>query len=231
MFSGAGFLTMILLVAATQKEMAGFNHGGLTGQSAIERFVSGVGPLETGITLTRYLEKHHRKIRAVVNFGIGGAYLSPPTEKLNILDVCLAEQEVLADFGVCYGTAVEPFEDPDFPVRNVFSLDSDLLNEAGSILTAQGWEYRKGTFVTVSGASGSRARGDFFSERYGAICENMEGAAVARVCEEFVLPLLEVRAISNFVEDRPGGQWQMEEAASQAARAVAQILPTIQERL
>lgn len=222
---------MILLVAATQKEMAGFNHVGFPDQSVLERFVSGVGPLETGVTLTRYLERHHRKIRAVVNFGIGGAYLSPAIKKLNILDVCLAGQEVLADFGVCYGTAVEPFEDPSFPVRNVFSLDSKLRKEAGSALAAQGWACSEGTFVTVSGASARRARGDFFSKRYGAICENMEGAAVARVCEEFALPLLEVRVISNFVEDRPGGQWQIEGAAAKAAQAVALILTAFQERL
>lgn len=229
--SGVGLLAMLLLVAATQTEMSGFNDLGFSDQSGIDQLVSGVGPLESGITLTRYLGRHHRKIHAVVNFGIGGAYLSASSQNLSILDICLAGQEVLADFGICYGTVVEPFEDAAFPVRSLFNLDNALLEEAGLALAAHDCDYTIGTFVTVNGASGNRERGDFLSHKYGAICENMEGAAVARVCEEFGLPMLEVRAISNFVEDRPGSRWRIEEAAAQAARAAALILTTFQEQL
>jgi len=54
--------------------------------------------------------------------------------------------------------------------------------------------------------------------------ENMEGGAVARVCEAYNLPLLEMRAISNYVEDRDLGRWKLHEACDEAGRAAAILL-------
>jgi futalosine hydrolase len=51
----------------------------------------------------------------------------------------------------------------------------------------------------------------------------MEGAAVARVCKEFSLPCLEIRCISNMVEDRDQAKWQLQEACTQVGKAVATI--------
>ena len=52
----------------------------------------------------------------------------------------------------------------------------------------------------------------------------MEGAAVARVCEKFSLPLLEIRCISNMVEDREVGRWKIQEACVKAAHAAFLII-------
>lgn len=61
-------------------------------------------------------------------------------------------------------------------------------------------------------------------QRYDALCENMEGAAVARICEEYMLPLLEMRAVSNYVEDRDLTRWKLKEACDQAGKAAAMLL-------
>lgn len=220
---------MHLLVAATQKEMDAFNHINHAGEVLPERLVSGVGPMEAGITMSRMLERHHTKIRSVVNFGIGGAYIPGSDKQPDLLDICVAEREVLGDLGVCYGDEVEPFEGDAFPVQTVFNLDRGLLQEALSVLEAASIAAVSGTFVTVNGASGRKVRGDFLAARYQAICENMEGAAVARACELFDVPLVEVRAISNLVEDRPGNNWLITEAADRAARAAALIVKRFQD--
>jgi futalosine hydrolase len=60
--------------------------------------------------------------------------------------------------------------------------------------------------------------------RFGGLCENMEGAAVARVCAAFDLPCLELRSISNRVEDRDTGRWRLKEACAKAGAAVARVL-------
>ena len=52
----------------------------------------------------------------------------------------------------------------------------------------------------------------------------MEGAAVARVCHEFSLPMLEMRAISNYVEDRDPRNWRLAEACETAAEGAASLL-------
>ena len=220
---------MHLVVAATQKEMDAFSRIAPTCQVQPAELVTGVGPMEAGITLSRYLERDHKNISTVVNFGIGGAYFSGSQKQLELLDLCLAEREVLGDFGICFDDRIEPFEQGAFPFQSVFTLNSNLLDEARSALAAENIEAAAGTFVTVNGASGRKARGDFFVARYRALCENMEGAAVARVCELFKLPLVEVRAISNQVEDRPGDKWPIAEAADRAAQAAALIIKRFQD--
>ena len=215
---------MHLVVAATQMEMDAFTDIPQTYEARSEQLVSGVGPMESGITLSRYLARHHTKISSVVNFGIGGAYVSGSEKQLNLLDLCVASCEVLGDFGICYGDKVEPFDPEAFPAPAVFELDRGLLHEARSALEAGSLDPAVGTFVTVNGASGRKVRGDYFAARYQALCENMEGAAVARVCELFNLPLIEVRAISNIVEDRSGEAWPVAEAARRAAQAAALII-------
>ena len=51
-----------------------------------------------------------------------------------------------------------------------------------------------------------RARREL-EERYHGLCENMEGAAVAQVAACHGVPWLEVRGISNMVEDRDLSKW------------------------
>jgi futalosine hydrolase len=48
----------------------------------------------------------------------------------------------------------------------------------------------------------------------------MEGAAAAHVCALHDIPFLEVRGISNLVEDRDRSKWRITEAA-EAAQTVA----------
>jgi len=73
--------------------------------------------------------------------------------------------------------------------------------------------------------SGTLRRGEALRLRYQAICENMEGAAVARVAQAFQLPCLEMRVVSNMVEDRDLSRWQLAAAIDRAAAALAILLP------
>ncbi len=220
---------MHLVIAATQKEMAAFEALGAIDESFTDQLVSGVGPVEAAFTVGRHLERNHRKIRSVVNFGIGGAYLRQGCSQVPLLDICLAEREVLGDFGICYGVDIEPFDEAAFPCNASFELDKELLKKAEAALARENISARVTTFVTVCGASASRERGERLAARNQALCENMEGAAVARVCEAYGLPLIEVRAISNLVEDRPGSPWKIDAACSRAAWAAACIIREIQK--
>jgi futalosine hydrolase len=51
----------------------------------------------------------------------------------------------------------------------------------------------------------------------------MEGAAAAHVCALHDIPFLEVRGVSNLVEDRDRAAWRIAEAAA-AAQAVVMRL-------
>jgi len=211
---------MILLVAATEIE-AGPLVGKLASQPH-ELFICGVGPLEAAVRLTRRLAAGDAagRISLVLNFGVAGAY---PGSGAGMLDLCLAEQEVLGDFGISEAEGYVPLPG-SLTARPVFPLASPYLDQAKEIFAAAGLGSRRGVFVTVNAASGTARRGSLLEKAHAGLCENMEGAAVARVCAEFSLPFLEVRAISNMVEDREPGRWQLAPAIARCGQAISLLL-------
>ncbi len=221
---------MLLALAATEIEMKPFLLADDRERYRCLSLLTGVGPVETGVRLMRYLLEHHQDIEAVVNFGIGGGYITGgEEEKLSLLDICLARREVFGDFGICYHDTVEHLRE-ELTGSITFELDETLLKGAVQILQHHGLPAVVGNFVTVNAVSGTRVRGDMLHTKYNGICENMEGAAVARVCAEFSLPLLEVRCISNFVEDRDVKNWKLEDACKKAAEAAAILIKEMTEK-
>ncbi|MGV1098791.1 futalosine hydrolase [Thiovibrio sp. JS02] len=209
---------MILLVAATEMEAAPFLS--LRKGGGVELLVSGVGLLETAVRLGRRLCEGGGDVSLVLNFGVAGAY---PGAGAEMLDLCLAEQEVLGDFGICHGETTEPFGH-HLATRAVFSLSSSHLDQAADVLAGHGFAVKRGGFVTVHGASATASRGLSLQRAHDALCENMEGAAVARLCAEFSVPCLELRAVSNMVEDRNLANWQLAAASERCAAAVSVLL-------
>jgi futalosine hydrolase len=212
---------MILLVAATEMEalpLAGEKNG-----QPHEVLVAGVGPLETAMRLTRRLCEVGGEVSLVLNFGVAGAYAGSGAK---LLDLCLAEREVLGDFGICHAERIEPFAG-QLASRSVFPLDSRYLAQAAEILGAQESGCKKGVFVTVNGASATAERGALLRAAHNGLCENMEGGAVARVCEEFAVPCLEVRCVSNMVEDRNLANWQLAAAVRKCGQAVSLLVEHI----
>ncbi|MFA6284871.1 MAG: futalosine hydrolase [Desulfurivibrionaceae bacterium] len=209
---------MILLVAAT--EMEALPLAGETAGHPHELFVAGVGPLETAVRLARRLCEGRGDISLVLNFGVAGAYVGSGAD---LLDICLAESEVMGDFGICHAERIEPF-DGQVAGRAVFPLDSRYLAQAAEILGAQESGCKKGVFVTVNGVSATAARGALLRAAHNGLCENMEGGAVARVCEEFAIPCLEVRCVSNMVEDRNSANWQLAAAVRKCGQAVSLLV-------
>lgn len=188
-----------------------------------ELLVTGVGPVETTYTLTSRLATGLGNLQAIIHFGIAGAYLYPNGSGAGMLDICLAEEEILGDLGICHQDRIEHFSAPELGVKDHFSLDNRLLEKADFFLEQKKIPHKKGRFVTVSCVSGTRRRGDILAGRFHGLCENMEGAAVARVCTAFNLPCLELRCISNYVEDRNTKRWKIKEACSLAGETAALV--------
>ncbi len=214
---------MFLVVCATEFELQPLLSRMNSETGGWISLVSGVGMVETTLSLTRLLEQQNKKIHAVLNFGVAGAYIHDKQEGADLLEMCLAEQEVFGDFGICHTDCIEPLGE-HLLYRSHYSLDPGLLGRADALLQENGLPAKRGNFVTVCGVSASNNRGTMLGTQYDALCENMEGAAVARVCEEFQLPLLEMRVISNFVEDRDVTGWKLNEACSKAGKAAAILL-------
>lgn len=210
---------MLLLVAATSLELDPLL-AALPAPEACLTLLSGVGPVEATWSLTTLLSRRTKMPRGVINFGVAGAY---PDSGLELLDLCLAEGEVLGDLGVIHENHIQPLPPTFAPLRE-FVCDPALLAEGAGILASAGLPCRAGRFVTLAGGSGTRRRGEYLRDSHHAICENMEGAALARVCLGFGVPFLELRCVSNFVLDRAEQVWRAKEAALRCAKAAVLLV-------
>ena len=182
---------------------------------------TGIGSVNAAHALTCQLEGQLPNL--VIQFGIGGAYV--PTG-LPIRSVVLATEEIYGDVGVVTPEGWKPADEigiplvhSDPPHFNNFPLDSQLVSTAAEICGA-----RSGPFVTVSQCSGVQAVGDALHARFNALCESMEGAAAAHICTLYDVPFLEVRGISNLVEDRQPARWDIAGASDAAQSALINII-------
>lgn len=172
--------------------------------------------------------------RALWLFGCGGAY---PGSGLKLGDLALASAEIFGDEGVFSNEQFHDLEKMKLPMRkspgsffNHWPVDQDLHDWAQQHLLAHIQTTRtalaSGFFVTVSTCTGTMAKALEIKERSGAICENMEGAAVALVCQQLAVPLLEIRGISNQVEDRDTRRWDLPTGMAAAQKAILALLQT-----
>jgi futalosine hydrolase len=190
--------------------------------------VTGIGSVNTAHALTKQLSQSP-KPSLVIQTGVAGAYVPA---KIPVGSVLLADTEIYGDVGVSTLDGWRPLEEIGIPLVaangghpsrfNYFPLDADLVARAAS--AAGTLVARTGKFMTLSQVTGVRAAGDALFERFGALCESMEGAAAAHVCAIYDVPFLEVRGVSNLVEDRDRSKWRLAEAAEAAQRAVMKIL-------
>jgi len=214
---------MFLVTAATDAEMEAFRRA-CGPSAAYTSLVTGVGPVETAVRLTAFLAGTPLPLAGVMNFGVAGAYIPAARDNAALLDICLAEREVLGDLGICDGEEVKQLRGGAFEILDTFDLDTGLLHQAESTLAAASISYKRGVFTTVSCVSGTSKRGMMLARQHQALCENMEGAAAARACRQFGLPLLELRCISNLVEDRNLQNWQLHKACVRCGEVAALVV-------
>ncbi|HUK36540.1 MAG TPA: futalosine hydrolase, partial [Vicinamibacterales bacterium] len=188
----------------------------------------GIGAVNTAHALATYLS-HRGTPSLVIQTGIAGAYV--PAD-VAVGSVLLADTEIYGDMGVLTPAGWSPMDEIGIPLVeaslsqparfNEFPLDATLVAWAAS--AAGNLIARTGKFVTLSQVTGVRAVGDALYERFGALCESMEGAAAAHVCALHGVPFLEVRGVSNLVENRDRAKWRIAEAAAAAQHAVLKLL-------
>lgn len=211
---------MILIAAATENEIKPLKQI-LAHVKEVEIFITGMGPVETAASLSSYLALHGSGIDAVWNIGVAGAYSN---SGVNLLDICMARQEVLGDYGICLEDEIVDF-DPDLNKTSVsLFFEENLADQFEKILTAHNIVFKKVNFVTVNCCTGTTKRGEYLRQKFDAGCENMEGAAVAIVCQNHNIPCVELRSISNMVEDRDKTRWHLSEAIEKICKVVEILL-------
>lgn len=200
-----------------------FSKGFLHGNSIIFSHC-GVGKVNAAHCTTLVLEKN--KIDILILFGIAGAYADA-----EVGDVVVAESENYGEEGVMTHEGWKPMDFTGFPLLkkeieyfNTFPLDRKLCRLALEASKEICLNTISGHFITVSQCSGTRISGEILQKRFNGLCENMEGAAVAHICGMYRIPMVEIRGISNIIEERDLEKWNTPLAISNCSKVVNELV-------
>jgi futalosine hydrolase len=197
---------------------------------------TGIGKVNAAHSAAGIIERY--AVAGIINFGIAGAY---PGSGLGIGDIAVATEEHFGDEGILGPQGWSGMEEIGIPLVhagrkkyfNRFPLDRGLAEKARGAASlfaresAPGFKVRTGGFVTVSSVSGSRKRSLELEQRFQALCENMEGAAIAQVCTMYKVPLIEARGISNIAGIRDKRTWNVARASGNCQRVVLETLRSL----
>jgi futalosine hydrolase len=204
--------------------------GSMFGQKVVVLH-TGVGKINAASAVTALLEYYTPETLIIT--GCCGAYVD---QGLSKGDLVLATEEICADEGVLTPEGFRDFATLGFSLlrnksiglQNRFFVDAKLQESARTHLERfsreEGLHLGVGPLVTVSTCSGTSQSGLDMQARTGGLGENMEGAAIAQVCQQYNVPFLEIRGISNMVEDRNLQNWDLAGATESAQQALVALL-------
>jgi futalosine hydrolase len=200
---------------------------GKFGKREIIVCAGGVGKINAASATAALIERHNPLL--VINTGCAGAYIG---NGLSIGNLAVASEEVLGDEGVILTTGWKDLSYMELPMLdhgglqyfNTIPLSSQLSEKAIQLADSLGQFLMRGRFATVSTCSGTVERGEELVRRWNVIAENMEGAAVAQVCLRYGVDCLEIRGISNMVEERDMKRWEITRAVEAAQKFVLKYL-------
>ncbi|MFZ2947878.1 MAG: futalosine hydrolase [Desulfuromonadaceae bacterium] len=187
----------------------------------------GIGKVNAAAAAAVLIDRYQPHI--VINTGCIGAYMG---SGLSIGNLVVASEEVLADDGVVVADGWKDLRYMNLPsveqrglgCYNLLPLSRHASEKAMQLADYHGVSLVRGRFATVSTCSGTRQRGEELARRWNAVAESMEGAAVVQVCLRCGVDCLEIRGVSNMVEDRDLKNWNIPWAVEAAQLFVLKYL-------
>ena len=173
----------VLIVAAAKFEITSIK----IKQNPI--LITGVGMVNTAINLTKELIK--KKYDLVINMGVAGSF----SEELKNGDVVEVVEDNFSEIGFENGFEFSKFTD--------FDLKTKFYNSAKTAL-------KQVKAITVNTVHGKNDTIFEITKRENPEIESMEGASVFKVCEEFNVPCVQIRSVSNKVEKRNRNNWDLD---------------------
>ncbi len=172
----------------------------------IDLNITGVGIIKAALSSYEIFLKKKPKLAFLT--GWAGAY---PETDLDIGDIVIASEEIWVDCGRKYSTHYTPLPEK-LKICNYIKLDSHYVEKLIYLLDLCGFNAVSGPIATVCASSYDVKRALFFKNKYEVLAENMEGFGVAVAAKKCKIPFLEIRVISNLLEN-PENEWDFNKAA------------------
>ena len=216
------------LGSSARRTTAAFDYAeGSLGNLPVVICAGGIGKINAAAATAALIGRYQPRL--VINTGCAGAYLA---SGLSIGELAVASDEILGDEGVLTSAGWQDLHSMGIPslihghrlYHNTIPLSRHAAEKAVQLAEHFGIKLMRGRFITVSTCSGCRRRGEELVLRFHGICENMEGAAIALTCLRYGIDCLEIRGISNLVDERDMKTWDIPRAVEAAQRFVLKYL-------
>ena len=169
----------------------------------IDILITGVGMVPTAVGTTMALAGY--RYDAVINAGVCGSFNSEITigSVLNITSDCLPETG--AEDGEHFLSIIDLklLDQDEFPFTGG-KLVNDSVFESNVINSL-----RISSGVTVNTVHGNEKNIAAFLGRHNADIESMEGAAFFYSCKMYKAKYIQIRSVSNYIEDRDVSKWNI----------------------
>jgi adenosylhomocysteine nucleosidase len=216
-----------------------------TGELEAQRVVlaaAGMGKVNTGLVATLLADRFD--CHTIVFTGIAGG-LDP---QLHIGDLVIADRVVQHDCGVIEAEGLRPYQAGHVPFINPterfgYAVDPELIERVKRRLEGFGLpvlpqaasgtgrlpRITYGTVLTGDQYLHSESARNRLHNDFGGRAIDMEGGALAQVCEAFAVPWLVIRALSDLAGTDSGVDFNLfaEKVAISSARVLLRLLPKL----
>jgi len=188
-----------LVVAATTAELSGiYEHFDLQPAAFVngpgfDILISGVGMTATSFALGQTLNSSYSQL---LNLGIAGAF----DRQIPLGSLVYIQKETFSELGAEDKETFITIDELGFGSSTIECLP---VNNPG--LT----DLIKGSGITVNTVHGHSPSIDKITVRLNPTVESMEGAAVFYAAQQTQTPCIQVRSISNYVEERNKAAWKI----------------------
>lgn len=174
--------------------------------------ITGIGLTATSFFLTNNIAE--KKYDFVLNMGICGSF----KKEISIGSVVSVTTQNYGDLGVEDGNLFVPFANLKFPESenpfNKFSFENFNSTIAELPLAKS---------ISVNKVHGREESIKQVVEIFNPDIESMEGLAIFYVCIQKKIPFIEIRAVSNYVENRNIANWNIPLALKNLTQEVVKI--------
>jgi len=159
----------------------------------ISTLITGAGMVATAFAMGKHLSQNQYDL--AINLGIAGSF----DRNIVLGDVVEITEDTLAELGA--------EDDEDFITIDKLGFGESTFRATYQLPETFG--LRKANAITVNTVHGNDASIKKLSGYIDAQIESMEGAAFFYACKQAAVPSLQIRAVSNYVEKRNRGAWQI----------------------
>jgi futalosine hydrolase len=211
--------TYHLLVAATSMEVSHILEKGQSKSDTnltyfkisdnIDCIITGIGQYNTVKAITQHISLYG-KPTSIINIGIAGTY----DTSIQLKSIYKVDKDIAFDQKVITTGNIRSWQEANLPnaQTNIFNpIPPEYENHIA---------LAKVTGLTSDTISDSPERVTQIKEKYNSTLETMEGAACFYVANEYEIPCMQIRAVSNYVGESDKSLWKIEESIEELNRFV-----------